>query len=101
MKGSPRILRPLVAFAIVFLLASFAEAGHCLTYSTTPPSLTCYDVPSPEAGGYYVDEDCCVIGCIFSIWIYQESNGIPGLQRDDEHVDDTCHGLIEGDTVIF
>jgi hypothetical protein len=35
------------------------------------------------------------------IWIYEESNGMPGLQRGDETWDDTCGGLVEGDTIVF
>lgn len=40
-------------------------------------------------------------GCLFSIWFYQESNGMEGLQRIDEVKDDTCGGQIEGDTLAF
>ena len=70
-----------------------AGADHCVTYSTSSPEV--------DAGGYYVDNDVCQPGCIFSIWIYQESNGISGLQRGDSVVDDTCHGMIESDVDIF
>ena len=45
-----------------------------------------------------MDNDLCQPDCLFSIWLYQESNGIPGLQRGDEVVDNTCHGMIEADT---
>lgn len=44
------------------------------------------------AGGFYVANDICQPGCTFSIWIYQESNGVPGLQRGDTMRDDTCNG---------
>lgn len=33
--------------------------------------------------------------------IYEESNGIDGLQRQDEVVDDTCGGVFPGDTQII
>lgn len=44
-------------------------------------------------------------GCTFSIWAYEETNGIDGLQRNDPGmdddlttpVDDTCGGAIESD----
>jgi predicted nucleotide-binding protein (sugar kinase/HSP70/actin superfamily) len=63
----------------------------------------CYNTSAPEvdAGGYYVDNDACFPDtCTYSIWIYQESNDIPGLQRGDEVVDDT-NGCIDSDTIIF
>lgn len=34
-------------------------------------------------------------------WVYQETNRIPGLQRDDHFVDDTCKGWVLPDAVIF
>jgi hypothetical protein len=59
-------------------------------------------IPEAAAGGFYVDNDLCQPVCLFSIWIYQESNGIEGLQRGDEVVDDTCGGAAgEADTIIF
>lgn len=75
-----------------------------------------------EAAGYYVDDlvSCtdrsfpwCTYVCIWQVdvclvetglwysWVYQESNGIPGLQRHDDMWDDTCGGLIPGDTVVY
>lgn len=51
---------------------------------------------------FYVDNDTCQPGCgLFSLWVYQESNGHPGLQRGDEVYDDTCHGMVEADTIVF
>lgn len=49
----------------------------------------CWYVPAPEvtlpANGsvYYVDNDLCQLVCLSSLWIYEETNGIDGLQRDD------------------
>lgn len=34
-------------------------------------------------------------------WIYEEANGIPGAQRGDQDVDDTCGGLIPSDRIIY
>ena len=68
-------------------------ADHCEGFSTS--------VPEAEAAPYYVDNDLCQPGCAFSIWVYEETNGIAGLQRGDEVVDDTCHGSIEADTIIL
>lgn len=97
------ILLP-TAFALA-LVATSANADHCSTWSTDDDVE--YDTNPGGAlpiARYYVDNDPCQpsTGCAFgSWWIYEESNGIDGLQRDDEVVDDTCHGLIDGDTIIF
>lgn len=88
---------------ILILLAALAfalpvDASHCTTYTTSMAELD-----TGLAGGstrYYVDNDWCP-QCHLSLWIYQESNGIDGLQRADEVVDDTCHDMIRGDTIIF
>lgn len=40
-------------------------------------------------------------GVFCTMWIYQESNGIAGLQRSDEVHDDTCGGMIEADTIVY
>lgn len=52
----------------------------------------------------YVDNELCVTGDRFvSTWVYEESNGIEGLQRDDfrspihpicDHVGDTFVALV-------
>ena len=74
-----------------------AGAAHCTAPNTEAP-----EVDTTAVGGaHYVDNDLCQPECIFSIWIYEESNGISGLQRGDEVVDSTCHGMIESDTIIF
>lgn len=48
----------------------------------------------------YVVVDTC-LGCLGSIWIYEESNRIDGLQRSDPTRDDTCRGQIPADGVIL
>ena len=67
---------------LAILLGGAAQASsHC--YTTTYPDLI---VPDQGAlgGDIYVDSDFCQLdGCAFSIWVYQETNGLPGLQRDD------------------
>jgi hypothetical protein len=88
-------------FTTVLTLASLAialpaYAGGC-EITTSAPELT---IPETAAGpAHYVDNDACQPGCGFSIWIYEESNGMDGLQRGDEVVDDTC-GLIDSDTIL-
>jgi hypothetical protein len=75
-------------------LAIPANADHCTDFNTADPEV--------DAGTHYVDYDCPTVDddCI-SVWIYEESNFIPGLQREDTVQDDTCHGMIAGDTVIL
>ncbi len=77
--------------ALVVALSGTGNASHCTTWSTSDPEV--------EAFGFYVDNDLCQPQCIFSIWSYEETNGIPGLQRGDEVRDDTCHWMIESDTL--
>ena len=82
------------ALSLVLLLVGSTDAEHCTTWSTSHP-----EIDLGDSMGYYIDNDLCQPECLFSIWIYNESNGIPGLQRGDEVVDDTCHGMIESDTL--
>lgn len=95
------VLLGLAAFAL--LVPANAE-GDCWT--TSEAAVT---VPGQGlAGDLYLVNDACqpVIGdgsCTFSIWLYQESNGIAGLQRGDEvHTDVAgCPEEIVADTDIF
>jgi len=79
------------------MLANPASAEHCTTWSTSHPEV---DTDPLDLTGFrmYVDNDNDP-RFLFSIWIYMESNGIPGLQRGDQVVDDTCHDMIEADTI--
>lgn len=84
----------LLPFAVALALLAPAAASGCEPGATRP------DV---DAGVVYVDQDgACDPECgPYTIWIYAESNGIPGLQRADDRRDDTCGGAIEADTVVF
>ena len=97
-------MRILIALALTLALAVPATAHHCTTWSTSN---------GIAAGEYYLYDACvdhatggeggleCSHWGVWNAWVYQESNGIAGLQRADEIQDDTCHGLIAGDTVLF
>lgn len=85
-------------FTILLALAAFAllvpANADGLCYTTSEAAVT---VPGQSlVGDLYVVNDACqpVIGdgsCTVSLWIYQESNGIAGLQRGDEtHSDVTA-----------
>lgn len=79
---------------ILLTLGTLSPAVADCTPSTTSPELSVLDT-------LYVDYDDCAMACSFSVWIYQESNGIPGLQRQDSVRDNTCGGTIAPDTLIF
>lgn len=86
-------MRVLLILAFISAFAFFAKADDCGTYSTSAPEISLL--------GYYEDTDFCQPDCGPYFWIYEESNGIAGLQRGDEVVDDTCHGMIQPDTILF
>ena len=96
---------PFLAILLTLAIALPVQADHCTTWTT---------MGAVEIDSYYVIEDCYlayVIGAHgpwcqndgpwMALWIYEESNGLPGLQRGDEWWDDTCHGLIRADTIIL
>lgn len=96
----------LATVVIVFVLAAMpVGANHCTSYSTSRSDL---DVDL-IADHYYVVVDCAMIvspcpgpgpsGPVL-MWVYEESNNITGLQRDDGLTGDTCHDLIEADTIV-
>lgn len=88
----------LILTAALALLLTSANAEHCSSYSTSTPEVD----TTHNGGSWYIDNDICQPECAKPItWIYEESNGIGGLQRGDEIVDDTCHGMIEADWIIY
>lgn len=87
----------LTLVAALVLIPSSALAEGC---SNTDPNATEYDT---AAGTFYVTNDGCpdlARGCLFSLWIYEESNDIPGLQRADE-VEPPAPGACPADTDVF
>ena len=84
-------------FTTLLTLAAISIALPAALADCTPTTST----PEVSAGGLYLDNDLCQPVCLFSIWLYQESNDMEGLQRGDEVVDDTCGGAIDSDTDIF
>lgn len=98
--GDIRLRQWFVLFVLMALIAPATQAGDCAP-STSEPEL---DVTGGPAGRLYLDYDCLFLvhpdDC-FSVWIYRESNGLDGLQRSDEIVDDTCNGMIVADEVLF
>lgn len=106
-----RPTRVLAAALFAASLSVTASATDCETWRSSDPEVVTpptgvslvgtYGDGEGGDGTYYVDNDICNIGCTFSVWIYEETNAIAGLQRGDEFVDDTCHGSIESDSIIF
>lgn len=91
----------LLLAAVAALALGSATASDCASYSTTTPILTLHWV---GGNGLYVTGDlpCFVADApMCRVYVYEEANGIAGLQRADELADDTCHGMIASDTIIF
>lgn len=85
----------------LLLLSLAAVLPHAVASGCTP-STSQADVDVVGRAYVFDDNDFCrrTDLCIYSYWVYEESNGIPGAQRGDEHVDDTCGGAIAADTVV-
>ena len=95
-------LTALVALAIVFP----AVADETCYTTSNPEFDTGHEAQALTGSRYYVDQDVCHVCGFYSWWIYEESNGIDGLQRDDEVVDDVgqCRRdgtPVSGDTIVF
>ena len=81
-------MRRLLALGAIAIVGSFAVP-------TAASANTCGAQVVDAGGAAYVAVDDPTTG-VLSVWIYQESNGEPGLQR----ADDICPGE-GGDTIIF
>lgn len=93
-------MRPILTLLILAsLLATTSHASECEP-RTSRPDLT---IAIDDSTAVYVFDELCplAIDCIGSFWIYAESNGIPGAQRNDDVRDDTCGGRIPSDTIVL
>jgi len=81
-----RIVVGLLTLVALSIAIPAGLAGHCAKSSTTPAELI--------SDKYYVVADVCQPTCVFSVVVYEETNGRVGLQRADSVVDDTCHGRV-------
>jgi hypothetical protein len=101
-------MRTIFLIATAFLLAipGNALAAEC-SNTEYRPLVTIQDPLNVVGGDLFVVNDFCQLdGCTFSIWIYQESNGIIGLQRGDEGecIPHACvhdDGWCAPDTIVF
>lgn len=96
--------------ALVLVLATLALVGASIpasavectpTTSTTDAEHVILEAPARNAAADYVAIDLCQPACLSSVWPYYELNGIAGLQRGDDAVDDTCGGMIDPDAWIL
>lgn len=90
-------MRVRMFLVLMALLPMSAVAEHCESWSTSQPEV------DAGAYGYYVDYDppCQMEAVCEGVFVYEETNGAPGLQRGDEHIDDTCHAAIAADALVF
>lgn len=101
-----KLILTLTAATLVLLAVPLAAADHdgtCPAYTQRAGAGGAEVAFNEEgqalagAGGFYVTWDYTfgLTGTdqLFSLWIYQESNGNPGLQRDDE----TCSNTHDGE----
>lgn len=91
--------------ALSLVSVAFASATVGADHETTDCTPTASE-PTAEAEGLavFVDE-VASNGYLFSIWVYQESNALDGIQREDSYTnaegqtDENCgHGP---DTIVF
>lgn len=100
-----KLFTTLLTLAALSIALPASLADHCTTYSASDAEIT---TTGDEGAIHYVDNDLCQPECGFSIWLYEESNGLPGLQRSPAAEgnnpyapDNTCHGAYPSDTYWY
>lgn len=86
-----------VALGLAMVATTVAEGEPC--YSSSNPEL---DTGFVGGSRHYYDLDPCLPpedGCRPRGWLYEEANGIEGLQRDDEAHTDLYYCRAAGITV--
>ena len=91
-------MRALLILVLLAMIPTFAAQAEPACQRSPPPIL---DTGATAAGQYYATLDFSAIDGWPLGSVYQESNGIRGLQRWDKFYDDTCGGEIEGDFDII
>lgn len=107
MGSSLRVTQAVLLGAFILMVQTPVLAEHCRTHSTSTTDVEKGTVVVelnarglPEMRYFFADA-CQLDWCVYSFGFYYESNGIPGLQRNDPGADDTCHGLIQNDLFAF
>lgn len=89
------------AFLLLALLLASPSSADCVPTRSDVVTLERqgFAVPGSAAAlgaTYYVGNDACQLdaeeGCLFSVWVGKESNGVEGWQRGDEGHEDTHCG---------
>jgi len=101
MRGIRSNLSAAIALGILLALAAPGIAQECVPITEDPE----IDATTPF-GRYYVDNDCIPHALChglpeqdLSIWVYEESNDVDGLQRNDSYAGDRSCG--NADKVIL
>lgn len=105
--------KTIFAIGSILVIATSASAGVANCKVSTSLAAT-MEVSTESAGAtvgsgdaysltlYLISDTCQLDGsCIASAWVYQEMNGIDGLQRQDAYRDDTCGGRFPADLLVF
>lgn len=95
---------PLVAgIVLTVLVVQPVDAAHCTTWSTSKTDLDETTIILGVENAVYLPVTICRSTCTYGAVgpLYFEANGIPGLQRADPRRDDTCHAMIEADSLLF
>lgn len=85
---------------LVTLLGLVLVAATAVAEETCRTEETDVDTGETPVGRYYVVNDECQPECLFSVWVYEESNGQDGLQRCDDGIPESCMGCTR-DSIIF
>lgn len=87
-------------------------AADCVPVTSAPEIDTDRDAPgvaeslatlglTDDDARYYVENDVCQLqACGASVWVYEETNERPGLQRKDAYVGDQTCGLYPPDRAV-
>lgn len=92
-------MRTVLLLALLAMLAIPVDASNCVP-SRSDPEVDTDPLGTGAGPRYYVDNDPSIC-CLVTLWVYEESNDIDGLQRDDDVRDDTCRGTIAPDTLVY
>lgn len=90
-----------VALALTLALALLGIPAHAQDCDPST-STDAHAISDGNSTHYVVTDPSTCGGCPIGVhmYLYEETNGMDGLQRDDARRDDTCNGLIEPDDQV-
>lgn len=74
------------------ILLSVAALALAIPAAAVSCTMTTSEDAIALPGDLYVVNDACQPDCLLSVIVYEETNGVEGLQRADQRRDDTCDG---------